>query len=906
MGISLLQPSFSAGEVSPSLSARVDIAKYSTALAICKNFTVMAQGGVRNRPGTKYVGSTISDLPARMIRFKFSIGDACVLIFSDLKMRVVRKGAYVLAPIVTNGKFRQNVSGWAAYVGAVTWDSSKAIGLSNTTTTTAQAGQALNNLIVGQTYSLTFTRSKPSAISIGTAQQGTDVLSNSGAAGTFTVSFVATAATLYLTITNDSTANTFSYWSAISISGAVGAAQPPYEIDSPFSQADLAQVDYTQSADIMTFVHTLYRPRELKRYGNDDWTFNEAAYLPGVATPTGVVATGAAGTGATQSWRYQVTAVYDDSNQLEESLPGTSGTTTVYGSTSQASITWNSVAGSTYYNIYKDNSGSGIYGFVGRSTTTSFTDNNIVATKTDTPPTGTDPFIGAGNYPGAVGYFQQRKVYGGTLNNPQASYFSRTGVFNNFGYSTPSKDDDAITWTMSSTEVNQILHYLPLRQLITLTSGAEWIIQGGSAGFTASNINGNAQSYNGSGYVPPLLLNDTAIYLQDRGRIVSSLNYSLEADGFSSDDLTIFSNHLFVNYAITDWTYQKSPDSIVWGVRSDGQMVGLTYLRKQEVVAWHRHETDGFIEKVCSIPEGSEDALYLIVRRTINGVVRRYIERMQSRIIPLIANSSAADVAQSYFVDCGLSYQGWNTGTSTMTLTGGTQWGYPEALTLTCSNANYFTAGDVGRQIHLRDSDTLAVVRLDITAFVNGSTISVTPSSLVPDGLRAVAVTDWAKALRTFAGLDHLEGKSVAILADGNTVGDFQSMLVISGGAVTIPNHAAVAHIGLPYTSDLQTMRINASSQETLFDKNKTVTSVSVIVEESRGIFAGSDEEHLFEFKQRYDEDYNSSVNPLTGVAKISIQNTWSGQGQVFIRQNDPLPLTVLGIIPEVTTGGKN
>lgn len=790
MGASIIQPSFGGGEISPTLAARVDLARYQISLKTCKNFTVMREGGVRNRPGTQFVDSTIDDAQARLIRFKFNISDACVLVFSAFRMNVVRDGAYVL---FTSGPF---------------------VGL-------------------------------------------------------------------------------------------------PYQIGTPYSLADLAQLNYTQSADVMTIVHTSYRPFELKRFANDNWTLTEATYLPSIASPASATASATVGTGATQVWRYQVTAVFDDTNTLEESLPVTSNTITVYNSDLVGNLVWPAVTGATYYNVYKDNTGSGVYGFTGRSTGLAFTDRNIIATKTDTPPSGLDPFVGAGNYPGAVGYYQQRKVYGGTLNRPQTSYFSRTGVFNNFGYSIPIKDDDAITWTMASTEVNRILNYLPLRQLLTLTSGAEWILAGAASGFTSKTINGNPQSYNGSGFVPPLVLNDTALYLQGRGQAVSSLNYSLEADGLASDDLTLWSSHLFRDYAITDWAYQKLPDSMVWAVREDGALLGLTYLRKQDVIAWHQHETDGFVESVTCVPEGSEDAVYLVVRRIINGATKRYIERLHTRDIPLIAGTSKRDVAQAYFVDCGLSYQGWNTTAVAYTISNGFEWNYQETLTLTSSSGTGFVVGDVGTQIHMRDPVTLNIVRLDVVAYVSAGQLDVIPGSVVPEGLRDVATTGWAKALKTFGGLAHLEGKGVAILADGNVVSDSGPdgspvNLVVVGGSVTLPNHAAVAHIGLPYTSDLQTLRINVQGSETLNDKHKTVNSVTLVVDESRGIFAsaGPDKE-LWELKQREFEDYNSPTDMLTGTGRIDIPNDWDGQGQVFIRQVDPLPLTVLAIIPELTIAGR-
>lgn len=780
MGTSILQPSFAAGELSPSLYSRVDLTRYQIGLKTCRNFTVMSQGGIRNRPGTRFCDYTPSNLKSRLIRFKFSINDACVLVFAAGAITVIRNGAYIM-------------------------------------------------------------------------------------------------------------------------NGAL-----PYVIPTPWSESDLDQLNFTQSADVMTIVHTLHRPVELKRFANNNWVLSEPSYIPAIPSPTALVATCNVGTGSTRLVTWQVTAVKDDASSIEESLPVTSNVATMYSSDQVGYLSWAPSAGATYYNVYKDDAQAGIFSFIGRSVTNSFVDVNIKSTPGDTPPSGLDPFVGAGNYPGAVGYYQQRKVYGGTLNNPQTSWFSRAGVFNNFGYSTPQKDDDAITWTMASTEVNRILHYMPLRQLITLTNGAEWAISGAQSGFTAKTINGDPQSYNGTGFVRPLVLNDTALYLQDNGKSVWGLNYSLEADGLSSDDLAIWSKHLFRDYGVIDWCYQGRTESVVWAVRSDGSFLGLTYLRKQDVIAWHRHDTDGIVESICSVPEGSNDVVYMIVRRDLpGGGFNRCIEAMQLREIPLLPKSNTRDIAMGFFVDSGLTYNGRLTNSvATLTTesadTTDLPWQYGRPLRLTIVGADFFEASDQDSTIILSDVEG-NTVKLIVTALPSDHIALVTPQSIVPETLRAKPASFWARAKKTFGGLIHLEGKVVSVLADGNVIGG----LVVSGGSVSIDDPSAVVHIGLPYVSDAETLRINITGQETLNDKHKIVTSVSLIVDESRGIFAGSDADHLFEFKQRFDEGYNSPVDLLSEVAKIDITNTWDGQGQVFIRQTDPLPLTILGIIPDLTIAGR-
>lgn len=778
---SALQPTFAAGELSPSASARTDIARYYTGLKLCRNFMVMPYGGVRNRPGTKFVCEVAdSSQLCRLIPFQFNDEQTYILQFSHQLMRVIKDGGQV---VFSSGPF---------------------MGL-------------------------------------------------------------------------------------------------PYQITMPYGQFDLKQLNYTQSADVMTFAHTSYKPRELSRLAHDNWTSADLSLAPRIAAPASATATATAGTGATQVWRYQVTAVLDDGNSIDESLPVTSNTVTIFADTASATITWPAVAGATYYIVYKDNAGAGIYGFIGRATALTFTDRNITAVKTDTPPNGSDPFVGANNYPGAVGYFQQRLVFAGSNLSPQTFWMSKTGLFKNFGYSIPNKDDDAITFTIASTEVNKVRHLIGLRKLLGLTSGGEWTFTGGDTGLTAKSIQASQEGYDGSAIVPPVVVGNSAVYVQARGSRVSSFGYSLEADGFAAGDLTLFSAHLFRGYELTAVAYQKIPDSIAWYVRDDGKLLGMTYLPEQQVVGWHWHDTDGFVESIACIPEGQEDALYMVVRRTVNGAQKRYVERMATRQV--------LSVEDAFFVDCGLTYDGRNTDiTKTLQLTGGVRWQYPEVVTMTAAGHTPFSVASVGveymirfRPVDVYGDVSTASVRVVVTNYISPTVVSVKLQVVCPEVLRGHAIADWARMAKTIAGLGHLEGKTVSILADGSV----HPQRVVSGGTVVLQEAAGVAHIGLPYQSDMETLDLELKNgNETVLDKKIAVTSLTVMVEESRGIFAGKDKDSLYEAKTERDT-YEQALDAITGQVEINISNNWQGKGRVFIRQSDPLPLTVLAVIPEVTIGGR-
>lgn len=768
MGTSVIQPSFAAGELAPSLQARVDLARYQTGLKMCHNFFVMPYGGVRNRAGTVFVHESKANGVARLIPFEFNDQQTYVLEFGHLYLRVYKDGGIVEA-----------------------------------------------------------------------------------------------------------------------------SPGVPYEIATPYTAAQLFELNYTQSADVMTLVHPAHAPRELSRLDHDDWTLATISFVPSVAAPTGLAATPrAGGSGDKTTYYYVVTAVVDG-EVPDESLPSASASVESWDNKAGAALTWTAVTGADYYNVYKDSAGSGIFGYIGRASTNAFTDINIAAAKTDTPPNAANPFDGAGNYPGAVGYYQQRLCFAGSDNSPQTVWMSKTGNFHNFGYATPTKDDDSVTFTIASRQVHRFRHLLPLRQLLGLTTGGEWVIEGSDAGLTPKSVRANVQSYNGCSRLPPIVINDSAIYVQARGAGVSSLAYTFESDGFSGDDLTKFAPHLFRGHQVVDWTYQAAPDRLVWAVRDDGILLCMTFLPEEQLIAWHRHSTDGFVESVASVTEGDEDALYLLVRRTVNGSTRRYVERMASRRV--------TDMADAFFVDCGLTYDGRNgAADALLTLSGGSTWQYPESLTLEAGGHSPFSGDSVGRRYRLGSGSES--VRVEVTAYGSASSVTVKLLEVCPETLRGVATADWALLASSLSGLGHLEGKTVSVLADG----DVHPLRPVSGGAISLQSPAAVVHVGLPYTAELETLEIDFPGQETVLDKRKAIHAVTAVLEDSRNFWAGRDADHLFEQKAPYRVHYNDPLALQSGVSELRISTAWGDSGRVYLRHPDPLPLTVLALIPEVSISGKS
>ena len=747
-----------------------------------------------------------------------------------------------------------------------------------------------------QTYVLEFGNLYMRVIRNGAQVEVSGVAAWSGATAYVIGDLVVSAGTNYYCVaahTNHVPPNG-TYWYALT--GSI------YEIPTPYLEADLADLKYNQSADVVTLTHPSYAVRELARSGHTAWTLSLVTFAPSIATPESVTNNGAAG--STTEW--VVTAI--DSESFEESLQSTStGSSATPSSGSPITISWAAVSGAGQYNIYKKT--NGIYGFIGVAGGTSFIDNGIEADETDTPPTDRNPFDSTNNYPSTSGYYQQRLGFANTNNDTEKVWFGRSGNFKNFSTSIPLQDDDAVTFNLAGRQVNSVKHLLDLGELIVFTSGAEWFVEGDVSGILKpGEINPRQKSYYGSSDVPPLVVGSTALFIQARGSIVRDLLLTISSDGttgLTGNDLTVFSAHMFDAYTILNWAYQQIPNSIIWAVRSDGTLLGFTYVREHQLWAWHRHDfQSGIVENVCVVPEGNQDALYLCIRRTIDGSSVRYIERMTTRQID--------DIVDFVGMDCALTYDGRNTAATTMTLTG-SGWTYTDTLTLT-SSAGYFVGGDVGKEIHINGLDNdgnPTVLRCNIITYSSPTVVLIKPNKTVPTAMRSAATADWGKAIKTVSGLDHLEGEEVSVFADGFVIAspnnDSYGVLTVSSGAITLDKCYVVIHTGLPITADIETLDIDNPNGETIADKKMIVTKVTAHVEKTRGIFAGpkppTDDtvdplEDLVEAKLRSEEGYDEPVDLLTGKVEIKIESHWNSNGRVFIRQVDPVPSSILSILP--------
>ena len=597
---------------------------------------------------------------------------------------------------------------------------------------------------------------------------------------------------------------------------------------------------------------------------------------------------------------YVVTAI--GSNGIDESLASASGhaINNLYVNGAYNTISWSAVTGAIRYNVYKIQ--SGLYGYIGQTEATSFTDNNIAPDMGITPPIVETVFASAGNYPGAVSYFEQRRVFAGTTNSPQKLWMTRSGTESDMSYHLPVKDDDRISFKVAAREANTIRHILPLTQLILLTSAAEWRISPvNSDAITPTTISVRPQSYIGANNVQPSIINNSMVYCAARGGHVRELGYSWQSNGYITGDLSLRAAHLFDNYDIVDMCYSKSPHPLLWFISSTGLLLGLTYVPEQQIGAWHQHDTDGVFESCACVAEGSEDHLYVVVKRTVNGSEVRYVERMAANAFDALEDC--------FFVDSGLTYDGSEVPNILGGfISGGTNWGPSELLTYNSAFPQfaYPALTDVGDALVLTASDGTKY-RLTIESCSSTTVVQVRPDNVLPPEFRNASVlpksfgmsTSIAFARNTFSGLSHLEGKTVSMLADGAVL----PQQVVVGGAITIDRPAVKIAIGLQYFSDLQTLPLTLNIDAFGQGRVKNINKAWVRVFNSSGVFVGPSATELVEAKQRTNEPYGTPPALKTDEIQVVLTPTWGQSGQIYIRQSDPLPLTIVGITFEAVVG---
>ena len=578
--------------------------------------------------------------------------------------------------------------------------------------------------------------------------------------------------------------------------GQILSGGSAYEISSPYLEAELFDIKFAQSADTMYICHPNHSPKKLTRSGHTNWTLVDDVIINGPFMDHNVETTT-----ATPSHK-------------------------VVGATT--TVTFSSTTGiNANQGFLSTDVGRLLHVKDGHLKITSVTSTTVVVgivikdlgITTPTTDFALGSFSDTTGYPSCVTFFEQRLVFAATKAQPQAIFFSRSADYENFDdqYHETVSDDDAIVYTIASNQVNAIRFLTATRTLIIGTAGGEFAVDGGGTGqaITPTNILINKQSNHGAANVDGIAVGNATLFLQRAKRKIRELAYNFDVDGYVAPDLTILAEHI-TESGITQMAYQEEPNSIIWCVRTDGQLLGFTYQREQQVTAWHRHIFGGAFgsgnavcESVEVLPtDSSEYQVWVIVKRTINGVTKRYVEYLHN--------------------------------------------------------------------LDFDETDDTSFNYLDSQLAYNGS------------------------ATTTISGLDHLEGQTVSILADGATHPD----KVVSSGGITLERSATKVKVGLGYTSLLQTMRIDAGANNgTSQSKTKRIYEITARLYESIGIEIGPDLANMERIPFRSSANpMDSGVNVFTGDKDIEFRGNYETDGFIFVRQTQPLPLTVLSLYPRLIT----
>jgi len=446
-----IQNSFNSGLLSPTILGRTDIDKYRNGLEICDNFIPQVQGGAKTRQGLEYIGAYPTGNDVRLIPFVFNSEQSYMLVFTNLSMRVIKGGGFVVYP----------------------------------------PGHASAGQIV--------------------------------------------------------------------------------EITTPYTLAQIQELRFTQIFDTMYFTHPSVTRRKLQRVDHHVWTWSAVSDARPVAPDSASGAyTGTLGA-STKTWYYAVTSVDAEGR---ESTPVFTGGVAVNdpwdaGERVQVSVFFPSGNGVSEMKLYKSRSGLD-FGYVeiaGKSfssTIGGINDDNIQPGVMGVPKGATINFGTSGNYPLAVGMYQQRMFLGGHNNGPQTVIASQTAQLDQFDENSPLLDTDALNFTLFSEMSERIMHFVSMDKLIVLTSESEKILSAGgnSPAITPTSVDVRTRSRHGTTAVRPLVIGNEVLFVAKGGRRVMNLFYSLEADGYDVDELMTLNPDIFAGKQITSWAYNKN-DKII-------------------------------------------------------------------------------------------------------------------------------------------------------------------------------------------------------------------------------------------------------------------------------------------------------------------------------------------------------
>ena len=634
-----LQPSFNAGEFSPLMIARSDFGKHAVALRKAENIIGLSQGGAMRRPGTRFIVELKSSAAkGALIPFEFSTTQAYVLEAGNLFFRFLRNQGQIVSQditaSITNGTFDSGITNWSdrsAGTGAISHDSTNnRLSLDSggsEATNQAHAEQQVTNSSAIE-HILRFTvfgvASDSIKLRIGTASQGTQIVNDlSLGVGYHSIAFTATAADFFVQFIYDKP----NIAKSVTIDDISLIDNSAVELTTPYTTAQLPDLRWVQSADTLYILHVSHPVMKLLRRGHTSWSLEEVNWLEGpflAENSTATTLNPGATTGEARSLAASsIVGINDD---------------TGFQSTDVGRLV-----------RYSTNSTDWGYAIItGVTDTTNATIDVLRTLPAATAQTGwaLGAWSGTTGYPSVGTFHEQRLCLANTTQDPDKFWLSQSGDFENMrpdsGSPAETQDDDALDYRISSDQVNAIRWMKSGVKLMIGTTGGEWIAQSDGPILKPTDIDVKQQTSIKSAAIAPVQVDNAVIFVQRGKRQVREYAFNFEADGFRSPDLTILSGQI-TKSRVSRLVYAPAPHSLVLALREDGRLAVQTYKREQDVLGWQRWVAGGafssgisVIEDVAVIPgnngqgqvKNSEerDEIWVIVKRTINGATKRYIE----------------------------------------------------------------------------------------------------------------------------------------------------------------------------------------------------------------------------------------------------------------------------------------
>lgn len=806
MKAQLIQTNFTSGELSPMLFGRVDIAKYFNGAATLENFVVRPQGGAVRRTGTYFVAEVKDSSKAtRLVAFSYSSEQNYVLEFGDEYIRFYRDGGRIEVmgvPVEVSTPYQDTdldklyftQSADVLFICHPSYPPKTLSRNSHTSWTLADFETDDGPYLAPNTdeNKVVWLESVTDSATLEAPSAGTFV---AGDVNKY-VEYNRNGNTLIAKIT------------AVSGGGESCTVTPVENIVQNVDSR--AVLSYSAPNVSCTFqIFSRYNVGSYISWSSNNWalitTFTNTSNvvvdtpLTMRATVTGLIMRNRTITATAKSFSDIWTST-DVGRKMRFNFNGDQiwGEITAYTSTKQVTVALDTLPPlkESDQRLYKDDARTGSWR------------------------------LGAWNstqgYPSCVTFHEERLVFAATPKQPQTVWMSKSGEYSNFSPTEPKSevlDNSAITYTIASNQVNAIIWLQTGLVLLIGTTGAEWQAKSQSLvePMTPTNLVLSQQTSMGSlTDSRPTRVGSSTIFTHKSGRQVREMFYKFDIDSFVANDLAILSDHIFKRGAAGPRSaYQQTPVSTVWVVLENGELAGLTFVKEQEVYAWHRQVFGGTntqVKDIVVVPSisSNEDEVWLIVSRTINGATKQYVEYITPEFIP----TNADDKDDAFYVDAGLTYSGVSTA--------------------------------------------------------------------------------------TVSGLSHLEGETVHAVVNGSV----QPPQVVSGGSITLPVAGTVIHVGLPYTSVIQTLPVEGggdfgSSQGLV----KRAEKMTVRVHESLGLSIGKTRASLEKQSFRTTDGFmDTSPSLVTGDYTYAIEQSYGTNQTYFIAQEQPYPLTVLAVMYSLKT----